>query len=183
MAVLKTKRSRWIAGTIGLLVTIAGTLIGLPTGGTAQDIPLNMSSTTAVKDFAPITPPGLVPANVVKALLVPTSSTPTKWRNYDQGNGPYDRQVQISVKAGFSATKEFFTVALKDKAWKILSSQDANGGYEILALHPGTDSRFWEIGATIVSNTAGGKSASPNGNLKAGGTTSVDLRLLQYQSA
>lgn len=185
MAVFKTKKSRWIAGTIALLVLIIGTLMGTPTGGTTHDTPLNMASITSSADFAAVTPPGLVPQDVLSALLIPRNSTRTGWLNYDQGNGTYDRGINISVNATPSATEAFFTTALSDKAWKTLSKRSLTNGYEILALHSGSDGHFWEIGITITLPSRGSVTPSigtpsPLGVIS---STPVELRLLQYESA
>ncbi len=185
MAILRTRKSRWIAGTIALLVMTIGTLSGLPTGGKKQNLPINMASMSAAEDFSPVTPEGLVPSDVLAALLIPQHSTRTGFHNYDQGNGPYDRGISIMVRSNANATRSFFTAALNDRAWKILSSQAVNNGTEILALHSGSDGYFWEIGVTIASkasnSTPSGSSiaAAPNRSDR----TPVELRLLQYQSA
>ena len=178
MTILKTKKSKWIVGTIVLVVMVVGTLVGLPTGGKPHNRPLNMASMNAARYFSPITPPGMVPNNVLDALLIPQASSRTGWRNYDQGNGPYDREINILVQASPAATKTFFNTALLDNAWKTLSGRPVTNGYEILALHSGSDGYFWEIGVTVTSNPQS-RSAINNGP----GATMVALRLLQYQSA
>ncbi len=185
MAILKTSKSRWIAGTIALLVMTVGTLVGLPTGGKKQNLPINMSSMSAAQYFAPVTPEGLVPSNVLAALLIPQNSTRTGWHNYDQGNGPYDREISITVQANAGATKNFFTATLNNMAWKILSTQVVSNGTEILALHSGSDGYFWEIGVTITSRAS---NSTPSGSSATAGSNGydqkqVELRLLQYQSA
>lgn len=185
MPILRTSKSKWIAGISAIVIISIGTLIGTPTGGKIQHIPLNMKVTSAKADFAPITPNGVVPNNVFQALLVPTNSIRTGWVNYDQNNGTYDRQVNISVPVNFESTKTFFLNSLLDNAWKILSKQNTSSGYEILALHAGSDGHFWEIGATVlnkapaVPSLTSGKSA--NGSVST--NTPVTLRLLQYESA
>ncbi len=185
MAILRTRKSRWIVGTITLLVMIIGTLTGLPTGGKKQNLPINMASMSAAKYFSPVTPAGLVPNDVLAALLIPQHSTRTGWHNYDQGNGPFDRGISIMVQSNAKATRSFFTAALNDMAWRILSSQAVNNGTEILALHSGSDGYFWEIGITIASSTS--NQTLPGSSLTAvsnqSGRTPVELRLLQYQSA
>lgn len=185
MAILRTRRSRWIAGTIALLVMTIGTLVGLPTGGKKQNLPINLASMSAAQYFSPVTPEGLVPSDVLAALLIPQNSTRTGWHNYDQGNGPYDREISITVQSNADVTKSFFTAALNDMAWKILSTQAVSNGTEILALHSGSDGYFWEIGVTITSRAS---NSTPSGSsatavLNGPDQTPVALRLLQYQSA
>ncbi|MCL5077034.1 MAG: hypothetical protein M1288_02810 [Actinobacteria bacterium] len=185
MPILRTSKSKWIAGISALVVISVGTLIGTPTNGKIHHIPLNMKATSSKADFAPITPNGVVPNNVFQALLVPSNSTRTGWVNYDQNNGTYDRQVNISVPVNFESTKTFFIDSLLDNAWKILSRRNTSSGYQILALHAGNDGHFWEIGVTVlnkapaVPSLTSGKSA----NGPTGTNTSVTLRLLQYESA
>ena len=185
MPILKTSRSKWVAGITAIVVISVGTLIGTPTSGKIQHIPLNMKATSSKADFSPITPSGVVPNNVFQALLVPADSTRTGWVNYDQNNGTYDRQINISVPASFESTKAFFANSLLDNAWKILSRQNKSSGYQILALHAGNDGHFWEIGVTVlnkapaVPSLTSGKSA--NGSVTV--NTPVTLRLLQYESA
>ncbi len=178
MAILRTKRSRWVAGAVALVVVSIGTLAGLPTGGKRQSLPINMPSISAFADFSPITPPGLVPKDVLTALLIPRKSTRTGWHNYDQGNGQYDREITITVQADSSSTKNFFKATLSDMAWKILSSQNVSSGYEILGLHSGSDRHFWEIGVTISPSSS--RVGTPKST---GDSSSVALRLLQYESA
>lgn len=180
MAILRTKRSRWVAGTVALVVASVGTLAGLPAGGQRQNLPIDMPSISAVADFSPITPLGVVPRDVLTALLIPQKSTRTSWHNYDQGNGQYDREITISVQADPNSTKKFFKAALSDMAWKILSSQDVSNGYEILGLHSGSDGHFWEIGVTISTGSPVPRSGTPNST---DSRSSVALRLLQYESA
>lgn len=185
MPILKTKKSKWIAGTVAVIVVSIGTLIGTPTGGKTRNIPLNMAATSSASDFSAVTPKGIVPSDVLNALLVPTSSTRTGWKNYDQGNGTYDRQIDISVPSSFSATKKFYKTVLEDKAWKILSERDVSGGYQFLALHSGSDGHFWEIGITISGSPSSVPAlyANPSGNSTSSTLTPVKLRLLQYESA
>ncbi len=182
MAILRTSKSRWIVGTIALLVISVGTLIGLPTNGQKQHLPINMPTTAAVPYFAPVTPKGVVPNDVLDALLVPKNSTRTSWHNFDQGSGQFDREITIAVHASYASTKSFFDAALKDMAWRILSSQPLGKGYEILALHSGSDGHFWEIGVTIAQNPPNAPKL-PTSSEKPGGSTSATLRLLQYVSA
>lgn len=185
MPILRTSRSKWIAGISALVVISIGTLIGTPTNGKKQHIPLNMKATSSKTDFAPITPSGVVPNNVFQALLIPTDSTRTGWVNYDQNNGTYDRQVNISVPATFESSKTFFLDSLLDDAWKILSKQNTSSGYEILALHAGNDGHFWEIGVTVINKAPAVPSltSANSSNRSAATNTPVTLRLLQYESA
>lgn len=185
MPILKTKKSKWIAGTVAIIVISAGTLIGTPTSGKIRHIPLNMKATSSAADFSAVTPKGLVPSDVLNALLVPKDSTRTGWKNYDQGNGTYDRQVNISVPASFASTESFYKTVLEDNAWKVLSKRNITSGYQFLALHAGSDGHFWEIGITISgtpSSVPALNSAASN-NTHSTNTTPVKLRLLQYESA
>lgn len=185
MPILKTKRSKWIAGTVAIIVISAGTLIGTPTNGKIRHVPLNMKATSSTADFAAVTPKGIVPSNVLDALLVPSDSTRTGWKNYDQGNGTYDRQVNISVPASFASTKTFYNIVLEDNAWKVLSKRQVANGYQFLALHAGSDGYFWEIGITISgtpSSVPALNSAASNAPASTKNTP-VKLRLLQYESA
>ncbi len=181
MALLRTKKSRWIAGALAVIAVSVGTLFGLPTGGQKQQLPINLPSMPSAPYFSPVAPDGVVPANVLGALLIPQNSKRTAWHNYDQGNGQFDREITISVRDGFSSTKSFFNSSLRDAAWKILSSQASGMGYQILALHAGSDGHFWEIGVTISRRPK--ISGASSQNRATSSQTSVALRLLQYESA
>lgn len=185
MTLLKSKKSRWITGTILLIALIIGTLMATPTGGKKLHLPINMAATSSNSDFSAVTPPGIVPTNVLDALLVPKDSTRTGWRNYDQSNGPYDREIDIVVPATASATEDFFKASLGDNAWKTLSVRSISNGLEILALHPGSDGHYWEIGVTILIKSSDIPSlglATPTLG-QDGNSTPVALRLLQYEPA
>ena len=185
MAILKTRRSKWIVGSTVLIAMVIGTLFGLPSGGKSQSLPLTMDSLSAAPYFAPVTPSGVVPQNVLDALLIPRNSSRTGWRNYDRGNGQYDRQIDILVRANPTSTKTFFDLALKNQAWKIINSRSVANGFEILALHSGTDGYFWEIGVTIAPSRPAAKPGpqSPSTLAASSGQSQVALRLLQYESA
>ncbi len=185
MAILKTRRSKWITGSIVLIAMVLGTLFGLPSGGKSHSLPLTMGSMSAASYFAPVTPSGVVPQNVLDALLIPRNSTRTGWRNYDRGNGQYDRQINILVRANPSSTKTFFILALKNQAWKIINTRSVPNGYEILALHAGSDGYFWEIGVTIATNRPAAKQGSQpvSAPASSSGESQVALRLLQYEAA
>ncbi|TAN25204.1 MAG: hypothetical protein EPN30_05155 [Actinomycetota bacterium] len=185
MAILKTKRSKWIVGSVVLVAMVVGTLFGLPSGGKSHTLPLTMASMNAAPYFAPVTPSGVVPRDVLDALLIPQNSSRTGWRNYDQGNGQYDRQINILVHANLNSTKTFFSSALKNQAWKIINTHTITNGYEILALHTGTDGYFWEVGVTMTSGGSTPGLGTQSASVKANdpGSSQVALRLLQYESA
>lgn len=185
MKILRTSRSKWIVGTVAVVIVSAGTLLGTPTGGKQLNLPLNMKTQTSSSDFAALTTPGTVPANIFEAILVPAQSTRTGWQNYDQGNGPYDRQIDIAVPADGPKTKAFFVAALGDKAWKTLSAKTITNGYQILALHPGNDGHFWEVGITITNQPSdiAPLGLATHASSATSRFTPVAIRLLQYEPA
>ncbi len=69
MAILKTRRSKWIVGSIVLIAMVLGTLFGLPSGGKSHSLPLTMDSMSAAPYFAPVTPSGVVPQIWVRCLI------------------------------------------------------------------------------------------------------------------
>jgi len=120
-----------------------------------------------------------IPADVASTLYVPSHSTRTGTVNRDNGNGPFDRQVNFNTMLAPSLLLNAYRASLAANGWKPVgtSSVTTSGnrrGTELLAQHPGSDGYYWEVGFTVISSSP---SSSPAHILSPVSLTR--LRLLQ----
>lgn len=139
-----------------------------------------VAAVTAQDALAPIITPGLPPANVVDAVVVPTGATVSPGSATDLGVGLYDRSLAFSTPLSEEAVITFYRAELPAEGWKVISQgapRDAPG-FEILGQIAGTDGYYWEIGVTVSPT------AYPRGSASsATGSTGFTLRLFAVDDA
>ncbi|MHB1486899.1 MAG: hypothetical protein ACYCZM_05010, partial [Acidimicrobiales bacterium] len=155
-----------IAGFLGaVLASNSGTrsatapppTAGLAPGVTAAGVagspnPILAGSVHSVAtDFARLVANGNPPPDILGSTVVPDAASPSQYVNNDQSSGPYDRSVTFSLHGLFNDVLGFFTYQLKDRGWRIGSTTKPahHEGLEILAMRPGSDGFFWQVGVTV----------------------------------
>lgn len=154
---------------------------GLAPGVTAAGVagspnPVLAGSVHSVaRDFARLTANGDPPPDILRSTVVPDTATPGQYVNNDQSSGPYDRSVTYSIHGLFNDVLDFFAYQLKDRGWKIGSTTKPahHEGLEILAMRPGSDGFFWQVGVTVSPTLAQGVAGTP--------VTQFSVRLLQIE--
>lgn len=118
---------------------------------------------------------GQPPGDLIASLAVPTGSTPVPGSVTDRGVGLYDRSLHLEVAASQRAVISFFGAQLPFERWRVVSQGLVSSGpeYRIIAQHPASDGREWEVGVTVAATVFPSTSAGST----PGGTTPFTLRL------
>jgi hypothetical protein len=134
--------------------------------------------------LSPIVTLGQPPDDLLDALAVPAGAAPVPSSALNRGIETYDRSLRFEVDASQQQVITFFRAQLPAEHWTRLSQGAASGvpGYQILAQHPASDGREWELGV-VVSPTVFGSTATTPGSSTPGstspatGTTAFTFRL------
>jgi hypothetical protein len=119
--------------------------------------------------------PGQPPDDLIAALAVPRGTTPVAGSATDRGVGLYDRSLRFQVAASQQAVISFFRAQLPAERWHVVSEglTSVRGEYRVIAQHPVSDGRQWEIGATVEPTVFPSSSVSGT----SGGSTPFTLRV------
>ena len=114
----------------------------------------------------------LIPQDIISSLYLPTDVDLTKVINLDNGNGPFDRQINLTSAGSENQFVKAYTTLLNQYGWKQSGIESVAGpigskGTELLSQHPSRDGYNWEVGVTITTNA---EVAQP---------TRIAMRLLQ----
>jgi len=114
----------------------------------------------------------LIPEDIISSLYLPADVHLAKVINLDNGNGPFDRQINLTSTGSQARFVKAYTTLLDQYGWKQSGIESVAGpfgskGTELLSQHPSRDGYNWEVGVTITTNA---KVAQP---------TRIAMRLLQ----
>ncbi|HVB00479.1 MAG TPA: hypothetical protein VNE42_04355 [Acidimicrobiales bacterium] len=114
----------------------------------------------------------LIPEDIISSLYLPTDVHLTEVINLDNGNGPFDRQINLASAGSQTQFVKAYTTLLNQYGWKQSGIESVAGpvgtkGTELLSQHPSHDGYNWEVGVTITMNA---QVAQP---------TRIAMRLLQ----
>lgn len=128
--------------------TTAPTTLPIIVGGLPE------ASSTSV--FAAFAAPGLVPADVTSALVVPVGAARVAGEVTGGGGvAGYDRAVRITVHSPRPQLLGFYRSHLEGSGWRLFSQGTATGGGdELLFQKAGSDGWYWEVG--VVARTSHG---------------------------
>ena len=129
---------------------------------------------------------GVIPSGVVSSLVIPLGAHYLGSKDFDNGNGPFDREVDLMAPYAQRPLVTFFKDALKADGWQIDGTEPTGGptgnGTETLAQRPGSNGYYWEVGVTV---TGGTDTVSPalGGGSATSGTSEIKVRLLEVPDA
>lgn len=124
----------------------------------------------------PIVTPGQPPADVLAAVVVPRGTTAIAGSARQRGVGLYDASLDVQLPAAEAPAITFFRRELAAGHWRTLSSgATGDGGFQLLAQHPGSDGYQWELGLTMAPTSF--TSAVAGVAAPAGGVTRTTIRL------
>ncbi|MGH9130698.1 MAG: hypothetical protein ACRDWV_03285 [Acidimicrobiales bacterium] len=119
---------------------------------------VNLPYRSAAPDFASLNSEGVIPANVLDAISVPTNANLVSKAALDQGLSDYKVTLTYESPSSAAALKHFLPAVLSRQQWRLESSSS------ILALHAGRDGDYWDLGVAVVGRSSAKKDAEPSGS-------------------
>ena len=124
----------------------------------------------------------LIPNDIIAPLYLPIDVHLTKMVNLDNGNGPYDRQINLTSTLSGARLVTAYATLLNQYGWKQSGTVTTSGtsrseGTELLAQHASRDGYNWEVGITITANFQAAQPSPVSKQQVA--PTRIALRLLQ----
>ena len=151
---------------------------GLPAHLVINGIPVEPARAWLLKTE----PIALIPEDVISSIYVPVGIHLVKVVNLDNGNGPFDRAVDLTSLAPKDQLIGVYATLLNQFGWKLSSSRRVAGpsgttGTELLSQRASSDGFNWEVGVTV---NVGTPSAHPSpAGASHPGSARIALRLLQ----
>ncbi len=138
----------------GVALALVGTTSARPSAskGPASAVPgSKLKAQSAALLISHIASAGEPPADVINSLAVPAGSSYLGRTDLDEGLGPFNRRVEISINAPESEVKTFYLNLLSEEKWVTNSiTSPKNGSTEILAQRNGSDGYQWGIGLKLT---------------------------------
>ena len=97
----------------------------------------------------------LIPEDIISSLAIPVDARLTGVVDLDDGNGPFDRQVNLASAAAQSQLVQAYSTLLDEYGWRQSGAKTTAGptgskGTQLLAQHASRDGYNWEVGVTIT---------------------------------
>ncbi len=174
-----------IVGGLAVVIVVGFIVMGLVTTPKAVSVNTGTGATKvsgstllaqpAAHGLAPILTPGQPPANILNAVTLPDGATRLSHQTNSSAADQYDAQVTFATSDSANAVIQFYKSEMKRLGWGIFSTgtpiHHANQ-YEVLGKKAGSDSFYWEMGATVSPTKFGGDNGPK-------GTTDFTVRLFQ----
>ncbi len=100
----------------------------------------------------------LIPGDVISSLAIPLGAKLTRVVNLDNGNGPFDRQVDLVSTVSRSQLLTAYTTLLNEYGWRqsgteTMAGRSGSSAIELLAQRASSDGYNWEVGVTLTVGT------------------------------
>lgn len=146
-----------VLGVVAVVV-IGGIALALLGGNSNAPTPSSGSTSTgAIKAASArsalrrISTSGLLPADIVNALVIPSGSVVIGSSNNARGVSTYDETVTLRAANSAKDLDTFYEKALSRLGWTDISTTSAsNSGHEIFARHVSSDGYYWEVGVLVT---------------------------------
>ncbi|HUY07100.1 MAG TPA: hypothetical protein VMU99_07570 [Acidimicrobiales bacterium] len=170
LAIFSARSARTVGGS--------GGAISAPTHLVEQGVHLDPAQTLLQRTEQS----ALIPEDVISSLYLPNRARLVRVIDLDNGNGPFDRQIDVTSAVAPAQLVTAYTTLLEQYGWTLSSTKAVAGpsrstGTELLSQRASRDGYNWEVGITLTNNTLAIAPSQRNAN--ASQRSFISMRLLQ----